>query len=73
MPWSPFDDPIELPDGRRLQTLEDAGEYIMALPDAEHNEAKWQAAMDALILIAENGGPTMLARIGVTSALNRCL
>jgi len=72
MPWSTaFDDPIELPDGRRLQTLEDASNYIMQLPPAEHGEAKWQCAMEALILIAENSGPTMLARIGVTSALNR--
>jgi hypothetical protein len=30
-----------------------------------------QAAMEALILVATDGGPTMLARIGVTRALNR--
>lgn len=72
MPWSAeFDDPIALPDGRQLYTLEDAGNYITQLPDVEHNEAKWLAAMEALILIAESGGPTMLARIGVTSALKR--
>lgn len=27
--------------------------------------------MEALILVAENGGPTMLARIGIMRALNR--
>jgi hypothetical protein len=27
--------------------------------------------MEALILVAENGGPTMLARIGAMRALNR--
>ena len=27
--------------------------------------------MEALILVAESGGPTMLARIGVMRALNR--
>ncbi len=27
--------------------------------------------MEALILVAETGGPTMLARIGVMRALNR--
>ena len=32
---------------------------------------EWQAAMQALILVAESGGPTMLARIGVMRALNR--
>jgi hypothetical protein len=30
-----------------------------------------QAAMEALILVAETGGPAMLARIGVMRALNR--
>jgi len=72
MPWSTkFDDPIELPDDRWLHTLEDAGNYIMALPRADHREPQWQCAMEALILIAEGGGLTMLARIGVTSAMNR--
>jgi hypothetical protein len=30
----------------------------------------WQAAMEALILVATSGGPTMFARIGVMRALN---
>ena len=72
MPWSAtFDDPIDLPDGRKLRTLNDAAEHIMLLSDAEHRAPEWQLAMEALILIAEGGGPTMLARIGVMSALNR--
>jgi hypothetical protein len=33
--------------------------------------AEWQAAMEALILFAASGGPTMFARIGVLRALNR--
>ena len=33
--------------------------------------AEWQAAMEALILVATLGGPTMFARIGVMQALNR--
>jgi len=32
----PFDDPIQLPRGRSLITLEDAGDYIMKLKKAEH-------------------------------------
>jgi hypothetical protein len=32
---------------------------------------KWQAAIEALILVVELGGPTMMARIGVMRALNR--
>ncbi|WP_335622026.1 hypothetical protein [Bradyrhizobium icense] len=43
----------------------------MKLPQAEHSAPEWQAAMEALILVAEKGGPTMLARIGVMRALNR--
>jgi len=32
---------------------------------------EWQAAMEALMLVATSGGPTMFARIGVMRALNR--
>jgi hypothetical protein len=32
---------------------------------------EWQAAMEALILVATRGGPVMFARIGVMRALNR--
>ncbi len=66
-----FEDPIPLPRGRRLVTLEEAGNYIIKLPKAEHEAAEWQAAMEALILVATSGGPTMFARIGVMRALNR--
>jgi hypothetical protein len=67
----PFDDPIPVPRGRELVTLEDAGNYITKLPKAEHEAPEWQAATQALILVATSGGPTMLARIGVIRALNR--
>ena len=52
-------------------TLEDAGNFITELPKAEHAAAEWQAAMEALILVATSGGPTMFARIGIMRALNR--
>ncbi len=64
-----FDEPISLPRSRQLVTLEDAGKYITKLPKAKHEAAKWQAAMEALILVATSGGPTMFARIGVMRAL----
>jgi hypothetical protein len=67
----PFDEPIPIPRRRQLVTLEDAGNYVTKLPKAEHEAAEWQAAMEALILVARLGGPTMFARIGVTRALNR--
>ncbi|MCK1460655.1 hypothetical protein [Bradyrhizobium sp. 2] len=66
----PFEEPIEV-DGHGLVTLRDAGEYIAALPKKEHAAPEWQAAMQALILVAEGGGPTMFARIGILRALNR--
>jgi hypothetical protein len=72
MPWyAPFDDPISLPNGKKLVTLKDAANYITKLPKAEHEAEEWQAAMEALILVAENDGPTMFARIGIMRALNR--
>ena len=65
-----FDDPVRV-DGRKLVTLRDAGEYIATLPQTEHGAPEWQAATEALILVAEQGGPTMFARIGIMRALNR--
>ena len=65
-----FDEQITLPRGRQLVTLEDAGNYITKLPKAEHAAKEWQAAMEALILVATSGGPTMFARIGIMRALN---
>ena len=67
----PFDDPIRLPRGRQLITLRDAAEYITKLPKAEHDAPEWQAAMEALLLVAEHDGPTMMARIGVMRGLRR--
>ena len=70
--WArPFDDPVLLPDGRELVTLHDAGDYITSLPKAEQNLDAWQAAVEALLLVVELNGPTMMARIGVMRALNR--
>jgi hypothetical protein len=56
--WSRhFDEPIPLPRGRQLATLEDAGKYITKLPKAEHEAAEWQAAMEALIPGRDVGRP----------------
>jgi hypothetical protein len=72
MSWDQrFFDPIMLPGRKPLVTLRDAAEYITKLPHAEHNAEEWQAAMKALLLVAERVGPTMFARIGVMKALNR--
>jgi hypothetical protein len=72
VPWDrPFAEPIALPKGKKLVTLRDAALYITKLPKAEHDAKEWQAAMQALLLVAEHDGPTMFARIGVMRALNR--
>ena len=72
MSWDQqFFDPIELSGGRKLVALRDAALYITKLPKAEHDAKAWQAAMEALLLVAEHDGDPMLARIGVMRALHR--
>ena len=72
MSWSrPFDEPIPLPRGRQLVTLKDAANYIQKLPKAEQLLEEWQSAVEALLLVVELNGPTMMARIGILRALNR--
>ena len=72
MPWSaPFDEPIRLPGGRRLTTLQDAADYIMKLPETVQHQEPWQIAVENLINAAEAGGGWMMfARIAVMRALN---
>jgi hypothetical protein len=60
-----------LPNGKKLVTLRDAADYITGLPKKEADLPEWQAAIEALILVADLNGPTMFARIGVMKALNR--
>lgn len=48
-----FDDPIALPNGRRLVTLEDAALYIQMLPKKEQDLPHWQTAILTLINTAE--------------------
>jgi hypothetical protein len=64
-----LDDPIPLPGGGELRTSRDAGNYIAALPKHEHDSFAWRAATEALLLVAEHGGDTMLPRIGIMRAL----
>ena len=67
-----FFDPIILPGRKQpLRTLRDAAQYITKLPKAEHDADEWQAAMQALLLVAEQNGPPMFARIGIMKAINR--
>ena len=72
MPWSaPFDDPITLRGGSRLVTLQQAADYIVALPETAQHEMHWQIAVENLINAAETGGGwLMFARIAMMRALN---
>jgi hypothetical protein len=73
--WSrEFDEPIALAGGRTLRTLHDAATYITGLPKKRESALpEWQAAIEALVLVTDRGGPTIFifARIGVMRALNR--
>jgi hypothetical protein len=69
--WSrEFDDPIELPDGRVLRTLADAGHYATALPKAVQERTAWQTAAEMLIMAAKGERPVMCADIAMRSALH---
>jgi hypothetical protein len=57
----PFEDPIPLPDGRKLLTPKDAADYITKLPKKESDLPEWQTAIEVLLLCSR-GGPTMMAR-----------
>ena len=56
-----FDDPIVLPGRKPLVTLRHTALYITKLPKAEHDADEWRTAMEALLLVAERNGPTILA------------
>jgi hypothetical protein len=72
MPWSTlFEDPIVLPDGKQLLTLQQAADYILKLPKGEQKLPAWQAATEALIMAAEGRGPMLHARVGMLRGLNR--
>ena len=70
MSWSTrFPEPIALPAGGKLATLQEAGEYITRLPKQTHDAPPWQNAMHVLIQAAEYDGPIQFARLGMLQAL----
>jgi hypothetical protein len=64
-----FPSPIVLPDGRRLHTLQDAADYLTALPKGESEISDWRLAMEALTLATEHVGYEKLAQAAVLHAL----
>jgi hypothetical protein len=59
------------PAGKPPVTLRDAATYITKLSKAKHDADEWQAAMEVLLLVAEQDGPPLFARIGIMRAINR--
>jgi len=66
-----FEPPIPLSSGRSLRTIGEAVAYIDRFPEAEQLTKEWQAAMLALKVVIDHDGPTMFARMGMMSALDR--
>jgi hypothetical protein len=71
--WSNrFDEPIDLPDGRKLRTLKEAIAWLAKeIPRSEHTMPKVQAAARMVMEAAENDGPMIFARMGVMQAVHR--
>jgi hypothetical protein len=63
--------PIELPDGRKLETLAECAAYILELPKKQQQEPQWQRVTALLLRAAEEGGGwPFLARVSFANALH---
>lgn len=72
MSWDrKLDEPVALPNGKTATTLRHAAQYVMGLPNAEQQHAKWQVAMQILIDAAEQRGPLAFARMAMSQAIHR--
>jgi hypothetical protein len=65
-----FDEPIALPDGGELVTLEDAGRYVDALPRSMHEREEWQTVMEVLLSAAPHHPSQAAAANPVKEAAN---
>jgi hypothetical protein len=67
-----FDDPIVLPDGKKLVTLRDAVQYLAkTVPKAEQSHEAVLVAADHLTRSAEQGYPMVFARMATLQAIHR--
>jgi len=66
-----FSEPIELPNGERLVTLQDAIAWLAKSVPASEHDTEVQIAAYYLTEAAENNGPMAFARIGMLKAINR--
>ena len=67
-----FDDPIVLPDGKKLVTLRDAVHHLAAtVPNRERDHPAVLNAADHLTGSAEQGYPLFFARAATLQAVHR--
>ena len=73
MSWSRrFEEPIELPDGRKLKTLAEAmASLAKEIPKSEHKMDKVQAAAHFVTRAPERNGPMIFAQMGMMRAIHR--
>jgi hypothetical protein len=64
-----FDVPILTPDGQVLRTLHDARLHLLKLSPTVAQQPLWQTAVELVLLVGKEGGPTDFARIGMMQAL----
>ena len=68
--WSrTFDDPVPSPRRRRAAHPPRRGQLYLQAPEARARCAPWLAAIQALMLVVEHGGDTMLPRTGIMRAM----
>jgi hypothetical protein len=53
--------PVHLEDGRTINTLADAREIILGLPEDDQLRPQWQAIAGLLLSAASAGSPDLLA------------
>src|ERR1700693_1477119 len=73
MSWSRrFDEPIVLPNGKKLVTLKDAIAWLAKeIPKSDQGMKQVQAVARCVTEAAANNGPVICARIGMMRAINR--
>lgn len=66
MPWSDrLVRPVELPNGHKLVTLEDAAIYFQRLPKAQRDKPLIADSMRIIMDVAEGRAPDLLAQSAV--------
>jgi hypothetical protein len=63
--------PIVMRDGTKLETLAEAGAFILALPEAFQHRNSWQKASELLIAAADRDGSIEAATEAATEAGER--